>query len=96
MRIRYKNNESVQTFRHSTNGAEYKVILDYDENMSEPEVLAYQIVDAETRLAAAEGKAKDHHELLKEVKKSLQSLGIDFDKETRKRLKLNGTHTLLP
>lgn len=79
-RIRYKQitettKQSIQTFGHPTNGAQYIVRLT-------PEM--WMVLDAETEVPATTGYVKNKAEDLKSVKRALLDLGINLPIERRK------------
>lgn len=85
-RIRYeRQNEEVfiskQKFRHTTNGALYKVLLNEVE-------MRFYVIDDIVDMTAATGSAVSMHKLKIAAKKALTQLGISFNEEERERAKV--------
>ncbi len=80
-RIRYKKIgtglESIQTFSHPYNGAQYIVRLD---------ATMWYVLDAHSEMVAISGHRTKKHEDLRMVKETLRGLGITLGTEKRARL----------
>lgn len=77
MRIRYEKagepgiERSVRVFQHPTNGGQFRVYLNVNENKA-------VIFDEVAGLNAVELEAKSYQMMLKQVKKQLEALGIEI------------------
>lgn len=79
-RIRYTKSAdgtqtSVQTFIHSSNGAQYKVVL---------KDASWSVVDAATSTPALTGEHAQKHKAQIQARAALVSLGIELNTEKRK------------
>lgn len=73
--------DSVQTFNHPTNGAQYKIRLNSLET-------TWYILDANTELVAISGYFKTKAKGQIAAKKALEALGVVFENGRRNRIKV--------
>jgi hypothetical protein len=80
-RIRYRKldettQQSIQTFRHPTNGGQYIIRISPD---------MWRILDAETEVVAISGYNLKKHSNLIKIKEGLRTLGVELPTERRER-----------
>jgi len=72
--------ESVRRFRHDTNGATYKIVINSEE-------LSYQVVEDMSSTVVKEGRAVNMHQVKIKAKQHLINLGIKGLEEKEQRPK---------
>lgn len=85
MRIKFRQvkdsiYESYHTYKHPTNGAEYKVVLDRAAH-------SYQIVNVHIDFPEAVATKINHSTLLRSLKSDFAKLGVFLEKDVRKKRK---------